>query len=303
MRWHPRYPDRHRRTSTTRSTESPTPKAMCALGSPFEMASATSSSRRTAGPRLAGIGTAVSEVERHAGEMAMDTDALAALSDERLNARIEMLWDDCIAGWKVGLLCTFLVSAPTAMLERRYGSAAVTQPQGHATPTGQFPSAPGREGTVQASHRVVRRWPRSSPGKSTPRAGANCSVAIPTTRDRFRHYSMRRGIADRVRPSCPMRFTPMLPGCCCVRSPGSAQTAPQQPMEAQPRDLVARLLTKASWSMIAQRERCRDAVMRLTHQLRMALRERGSRMAARGLLVESDDIFYLTSDEVFSSAP
>ena len=85
----------------------------------------------TTGPRLAGIGTAVSEVERHASEIAIGADALAVLSDERLNARIEMLWNDCIAGWKVGLLCTFLVSAPTAMLERRYGSAAVTQPQGH----------------------------------------------------------------------------------------------------------------------------------------------------------------------------
>ena len=105
-------PDRHRRTSTTRSTGSPTPKAMCDLSLPCEIASATSNSQRPAGPRLAGIGTAVSEVERHAGEMAMGTDALAALSDERLNARIETLWDDCIAGWKVGLLCTFLVSAP-----------------------------------------------------------------------------------------------------------------------------------------------------------------------------------------------
>ena len=84
---------------------------------------------------------------------------------------------------------------------------------------------------------------------------------------------------------------------------GVNDTAPHQPMEAELRDLVARLLTKASWSMIARRERCRDAVMRLTHQLRMALRERGSRMVVRGLLVESDDIFYLTTDEIFSSLP
>ena len=105
----------------------------------------------TAGPRLAGIGAAVSEAERRTHEIKMDADALGALPDERLSARIEMLWDDCIAGWKVGLLCTFLVSAPTAMLERRYGSAAVTQPQGHGTQLGQFPSAPGREGTIQAS--------------------------------------------------------------------------------------------------------------------------------------------------------
>ena len=55
--------------------------------------------------------------------------------------------------------------------------------------------------------------------------------------------------------------------------------------------------------MISRRERCRDAVMRLNHQLRIALREWGSRLTARGSLVESDDVFYLTYGELFSSSP
>lgn len=84
---------------------------------------------------------------------------------------------------------------------------------------------------------------------------------------------------------------------------GASDTMLQQPVNTQLRSPIARLLNTISWSMIAQRERCRDAVMRLTHQLRLALREWGSRLTAQGPLVESDDVFYLTSSELFSSSP
>ncbi len=254
----------------------------------------------TAGPRLAGIGTAVSEVGRHAGEMAMGTDALAALSDERLNARIETLWDDCIAGWKVGLLCTFLVSAPTAMLERRYGSAAVTQPQGSAVPLASSRLLQGvKELSKRAQGRpavaaVLTREIGAASWSQLQRSDPDYARQVQKLIDEAGH----RGPGETELSNAVYADAPWL----LLRAiAGVSQTAPQQPMNAQPSDLVARLLSKASWSMIALRERCRDAVMRLTHQLRMALRERGSRMSARGLLVESDDIFYLTIHEVFSS--
>ena len=254
----------------------------------------------TAGPRLAGIGTAVSEVGRHAGEMAMGTDALAALSDERLNARIETLWDDCIAGWKVGLLCTFLVSAPTAMLERRYGSAAVTQPQGSAAPLASSRLLQGvKELSKRAQGRpavaaVLTREIGAASWSQLQRSDPDYARQVQKLIDEAGH----RGPGETELSNAVYADAPWL----LLRAiAGVSQTAPQQPMNAQPSDLVARLLSKASWSMIALRERCRDAVMRLTHQLRMALRERGSRMSARGLLVESDDIFYLTIHEVFSS--
>lgn len=256
----------------------------------------------TAGPRLAGIGTAVSEVERHASEIAMDADALAALSDERLSARVEMLWDDCIAGWKVGLLCTFLVSAPTAMLERRYGSAAVTQPQGHSVGLASSRLLQGvQELSKHAKGRpaaaaILTREINAASWVQLKRSDPDYARQVQALLDLAGH----RGPGETELSNVVYADAPWL----LLRAIAAvSKTAPRQPMDAQPRDLVARLLTKASWSMIARRERCRDAVMRLTHQLRIALRERGSRMATRGLVIDSDDVFYLTSDEVFSSSP
>jgi nucleoside-diphosphate-sugar epimerase/phosphohistidine swiveling domain-containing protein len=256
----------------------------------------------TAGPRLAGIGTAVSEVDRHAREIATGADALAALSDERLSARIEMLWADCIAGWKVALLCTFLVSAPTAMLERRCGSDAVTQPQGRAA---TLPSSRLLQGVKELSKQAKGR-PEAAAVLAREINAASWSQLQHSDPDYARQVQAlldeagHRGPGETELSNAVYADAPWL----LLRAvAGVNDTAPQQPMGAQPRDLVARLLTKASWSMIAQRERCRDGVMRLTHQLRIALREQGSRMVARGLLVVSDDVFYLTFDEVFSSSP
>lgn len=255
----------------------------------------------TAGPRLAGIGKTASEVEQRAADIVLQAEALAALSDERLRARIEMLWEDCIGGWKVGLLCTFLVSAPTAVLERRYGSAVVAQPHAHAA---DLASSRLLQGVQQLSKQAHSR----------PEAAAVLDAAIDAQswirlRESDPYYARQvqalldiaghRGpgeteLANLVYADAPWLLLRAIAGVC--------DTASQPSVDGRPRDLVARLLTKISWSMIQQRERCRDAVMLLTHQLRLALREWGSRLSASGSLVDGDDVFYLSYDELSSSS-
>ena len=82
---------------------------------------------------------------------------------------------------------------------------------------------------------------------------------------------------------------------------GAQVITPGKPAVKRRDDLVGRQLTRVSWSMIARRERCRDAVMRMTNQLRRALREWGARLVADGSLGSPDDVFYLTHDELFAA--
>jgi phosphohistidine swiveling domain-containing protein len=48
------------------------------------------------------------------------------------------------------------------------------------------------------------------------------------------------------------------------------------------------------------RERARGAVVRMTHALRLTLRERGRRLAAAGIIEQADDVWYLTFAELRS---
>ncbi|MGO9185276.1 NAD-dependent epimerase/dehydratase family protein [Mycobacterium sp.] len=256
----------------------------------------------TAGPRLAGLGEAVSEVERCANELTIESNAAAALSDEQLRARIELLWGECIDGWKVGLLCTFLVSAPTAVLERRYGPAAVTHAHGKDADLVSSRLLRGvKELSVLAQRRpeakaILDSGVDEHSWIALQQADPDYARQVSALLDEAGH----RGPGETELANSVYADVPWLLLRAVV---GVSDVAPVHTADGQPRDLLGRLLTRTSWSMIAQRERCRDAVMRLTHQLRIALREWGSRLAAGSSLAEGDDVFYLAYSELFSSSP
>jgi nucleoside-diphosphate-sugar epimerase len=76
----------------------------------------------------------------------------------------------------------------------------------------------------------------------------------------------------------------------------AAPTAPSPlPVASAPR-LAERMATNARTS----RELAHDTTMLFTHELRMALRELGSRRAAAELIDTVDDVYYLTCDELLT---
>ena len=77
------------------------------------------------------------------------------------------------------------------------------------------------------------------------------------------------------------------------------------PVAAAPplRSRVGRKLVDVAITAMERRERGRDASMRITHELRMALREWGRRLAERGVLESADDVHYLSVDEVYYPPP
>lgn len=251
-----------------------------------------------AGPRLAGIGAAAAAVEQRADEVSRT--AAVDLTDERLRAHIEMLWEDCIEGWKVGLLCTFLVSVPSSMLERRYGITALRS------------SSENKD--VLASSRLLRGV-KDLAALAHRRAGAAAVLTTPVDVDSWAELQCadpdfaqqvnallaaagHRGpgeteLANRVYADAPHLL---------LRAVSGAGGVDAEPAEVQRLDLVGRQLEKLSRSTIMRRERCRDAVMRLTHQLRLALREWGDRLTDSGRLCQTSDVFYLRREELFASA-
>ncbi len=256
----------------------------------------------TAGPRLAGIGRAVADVEGYARNMAVPLDAVRAMSDERLGARIEMLWDECVQAWKVGLLCTFLVSGPSAVLERRYGSSAVGRPEdGTAGPA----SSHLLRGVQVLAISARRRHDAAAVLSETINAGSWAELQardpefareVQTLLDAAGHRGPgETELANAVYADAPWLLLRAIAG---IGAGNRARVA-----EPAPGDFVGRVLARLAWATVLRRERCRDAVMRLTHQLRIALREWGRRLVDKNLLEQTDDVFYLTRGELFASSP
>ena len=82
-----------------------------------------------------------------------------------------------------------------------------------------------------------------------------------------------------------------------LQAAAAAALTPAEP--APPSTLSRRIASSARNS----RELAHDTTIRFTHQLRMALRELGSRRVAADLIDVVDDVYYLTSDELVTMPP
>jgi hypothetical protein len=77
---------------------------------------------------------------------------------------------------------------------------------------------------------------------------------------------------------------------------GRAATGVPRPIPSD--GSAAKLGERMAASARASRELAYDATMRFTHELRMTLRELGSRLAAADVVDVAGEVFYLTCDEV-----
>lgn len=76
------------------------------------------------------------------------------------------------------------------------------------------------------------------------------------------------------------------------------RAAAHETTDAAPPQVGTRVPNDGAASADRCRERVRDASLRLWHELRVALREKGARMTAAGVLAQPSDVFYLTYDQI-----
>lgn len=249
-------------------------------------------------PRLAGLDHEVKVVTARAHDLAMDLDVLRSMPDAKLQARLEVVWDDVLRAWQVGNVCTFLVSAPTAMLERRYGGGAVT---GLRIGDEALASAKLIVG-VQRLAGAARRTPAAreilAAGVTPQTVGAirAASASFAAELDSVLLDCGHRGPGETELTNPVYGDAPHL----LLRAvAGALDPPPTAQPPAMPTDLVGRRLLAAARNAIARRERCRDAVMLTTYRLRQVLQVWGERLVSQRLIDTSDDLHYLTPDELF----
>jgi hypothetical protein len=78
----------------------------------------------------------------------------------------------------------------------------------------------------------------------------------------------------------------------------AGRAANEMPLAMPPDASAAKLAERMALNARASRELAYDATMRFTHELRMTLRELGSRLAAAELIDLAGEVFYLTCNEV-----
>ena len=255
---------------------------------------------RRMGPQVAGIRREMEKLEVDADALRASPTEIAGWSDEALLSRIRLLHDVVATGWQLVTLANQVVGALTAVVERSAGPDAVS------AATGSFDDL--------ASATALR-------GVARLADEARSDAAIAALLRDSSPVDAHAALAD-VSPSFAATFAAVLadvghrgPGETELENPTFADApellveAVAKTLDAPPRSIPGRRvstsasgrrLVRALGIAMRRRERIRDAVVVVTDALRRAVRERGRRLVAQGVLGDDGDVFYLSYAELLA---
>ncbi len=217
----------------------------------------------------------------------VDSEELTTLPDATLEVRIRLLRDRIHQGWILTGLWVIDTGVTAATLFSRSGSGVsgvgVIMESGRtAAETASLAAMLRTDPPLCA---MAREGNLGSVRALSPATAAAVDAAVA----RIGH----RGPGEAELANPMFGDDPAL----LLQAAAAAAQAPAQP--APPSTLSRRIASSARNS----RELAHDTTIRFTHQLRMALRELGSRRLAVDLIDVVDDVYYLTCDELVTMPP
>jgi nucleoside-diphosphate-sugar epimerase/phosphohistidine swiveling domain-containing protein len=250
------------------------------------------------GPPLAGLDRHVARYEREARRLASTpASVLAAMPDEMLAARIGLLRDELAQGWLGVQVADVQAGAALGAVERVGGEPAAAAVRAGVERLEAAQALRGVEELTARARSVpeVAAVLRSRPASEARAAIASIAPEFVERLDRLvAEYGHRGpGETELENPTFSDRPELLVEAVAkCLDLP--ERSAPPTPVA----DRRVRVLARAAARTQLVRERVRDATIRVTHALRLAVREWGARLAARGAIEADSDVYYLIAAEL-----
>ncbi|OBG57933.1 NAD(P)H-binding protein [Mycobacterium sp. E735] len=217
----------------------------------------------------------------------LDAAQLASLPDAGLEVRIGLLRDRIHQGWILTALWLIDSGVTAAALERSNAARGVPG-VGMIMESSIVASETAQLAAVLRADPPLCALAQEGNLASIRALSPTTAAAVDATVARIAHRGPGEAeLASRTYADDP---TMLLTAAGEAAVAAAASTEPASPTLAQ------RLTTNARDS----RELAHDATLRFTHQLRITLRELGSRRAAADLFDVAEDVYYLTCDELVS---
>ncbi len=218
----------------------------------------------------------------------LDAARLASLPDAGLEVRLRLLRDRIHQGWILTALWLIDAGVTAAAVERNRDGAGVSglgmiMESGRvAEETAELAAALRADPPLCA---LARRGNLASVRALSPDTAAALDAAVA----RVGHRGPAEAeLCARVFADDPSMLLTM------AAELAAAPATPADPVDTPPAKLAGRLTGSARES----RELAHDTTLRFTHELRMALRELGSRRVAGDAIDSVEDVYYLTCDEL-----
>jgi nucleoside-diphosphate-sugar epimerase/phosphohistidine swiveling domain-containing protein len=229
-----------------------------------------------------------------ASRLVKTPDELARTADGELQSWFSLIWDTCIDAQIINCNAALVGGAALSAAERKSG--------GHGVTAGGLASSAALEGVRRAAS-IVRSDPGAAKALELVHAGDAPMSAVAELSPEL--DQCLREVLETVGHRGPGEFELSNPTFSdrpklLLDAIRGAAASPERHGETL-RDDPSGLVEKMAASALQRRERIRDALVRLYHQLRLTLREIGGRMTAEGRLASPDDVFYLTYEEILNT--
>ena len=216
----------------------------------------------------------------------LDAAQLASLPDAALEVRIPLLRDRIHQGWILTAMWVIDTGVTAAALEYTRASSSVSGV--HAiVESSRIAAETASLATILRDDPLMRALARDGDVVSVRTLSSNGAAALSAALAQIGH----RGLGEAELASTTFGDDPAMLLLAASRAAESG--AAPDPAAPAPK-LSQRLAAGAHDS----RELAYDTTMRFTHELRMTLRELGSRRVATDLIDVTDDVYYLTCDEL-----
>lgn len=238
-----------------------------------------------------GMISEVDRLERLVGDVTQLTDA-------QLESMFSLGYDLQCHGWALAAYGAILAGAGTNTAEQLAGNKGVVASVGEGLTSAEGLSGIRRLAKLAAADPAVLAVLRSDGEGLLDRVATvspSFAAAVRTALETFGH----RGPAE-----CELASSVFADDVDLVlRTVGKAAAAPVRAAHAATATAVPRrakpAVALAQWAT-GERERDRDALVRIIGVMRKVAREQGKRLAARDVIAEPGDVFYLTYDELFA---
>jgi hypothetical protein len=219
----------------------------------------------------------------------LDAAQLASLPDASLEVRIPLLRDRIHQGWILTAMWVIDTGVTTAALEHTRAGSSVSGVEA-IVETSRVAAETASLAKALRGDRLMGGLAKEGDVVSVRTLSPNAAAALAAALAQIGHRGP--GEAELANPTFGDDPAKLLVAAAEAAAVAEAGGAPTEPSPSS--TLAQRVATGARDS----RELAYDATIRFTHELRMALRELGSRRFAADLIDAVDDVYYLTCDEL-----
>jgi phosphohistidine swiveling domain-containing protein len=242
-----------------------------------------------------GFGREVDRTVATARALTVVPGELAACSDAELDARVARLHDETVQAWVVSTFGTVLTGGVLSAVEKAGG-----RPERSGPDARPLESVGVVEGVAAIADRARSDAPVADVLRGRPPADAllvlrESAPWFATMVDDLVRAHGHRGPGETELANPMFSDAPELLVAAIAKA---LDAPPRVEVPRTARSRRERVLGRLAHRTMIARERSRDAVVAMTHALRLVVRERGARLAAADVIDDPGDVFFFTFAEL-----